>query len=309
MLTPHQVGETGPESGPRSGDDPDEGPAAGPGVGSAELIIAVASPAEARAVRSGLRSLTNGDRARTAVLVVGIGKAPAAARTAATLARHGPAVVLNAGIAGVLPVRGKISPQINDAVLGSASIFADEGLRHPDGFQGCDELGFPPVPPDLSCEPVPASPQGDGRRGAGLAVVPDARVLDPLATLADHTGPIATVSTCSGTDAAALELAQRTGAIAEAMEGAAVGLAARLVGEPRPGEPERPAHRPAFAELRVISNTTGDRDRQRWDLEGALRRLAAVTAEAAARLLQTPDLTPDPPEAPGPAGPRGGRDA
>ena len=36
--------------------------------------------------------------------------------------------------------------------------------------------------------------------------------------------------------------------------------------------------RSEFAEVRVISNTTGDRDRQRWDLDGALRRLSGWLA-------------------------------
>jgi futalosine hydrolase len=47
------------------------------------------------------------------------------------------------------------------------------------------------------------------------------------------------------------------------MEGAAVALAAVRLGL-------------AFGELRVISNTTGDRARQQWDLKGALARLTDV---------------------------------
>jgi futalosine hydrolase len=84
-----------------------------------------------------------------------------------------------------------------------------------------------------------------------------------------RTGVIATVSTCSGTDARAAAIAQRTGAIAEAMEGAAVALAALRIGGP--GFP--------VLEVRAISNTTGDRPRQRWDLEAGfagLRRIGVV---------------------------------
>ena len=57
-------------------------------------------------------------------------------------------------------------------------------------------------------------------------------------------GPTATGAQCSGTEAAAREIVRRTGAVAEAMEGAAVVHAARRLGT-------------AGIELRVISNTTG----------------------------------------------------
>jgi len=74
-------------------------------------------------------------------------------------------------------------------------------------------------------------------------------------------GHIATVATCSGTDLQAQQVARRTRAIAEAMEGAAVVHAARRLGVPA-------------IEIRTISNTTGDREQQQWNLEGALAALA-----------------------------------
>ena len=61
--------------------------------------------------------------------------------------------------------------------------------------------------------------------------------------------------------------AARTKAVAEAMEGAAVVHAARRLGVPA-------------IELRVISNTTGDRDNQKWDLAGALAALGRSLGEA-----------------------------
>jgi len=248
-----------------------------------ELLIAVAAPAEARAVRFGLKILTDIEQSRIFILPVGVGKSPAAARTAFALARHRSAYVLNVGIAGLLPSAREITtesgPRLGEVLLASASIFADEGVRTADAFIGCDEMGFPPVPGD---EPGLGEANEPSR---GLAVLPDPEMADLLGPLADHTVPIATVSSCSGTDAAARELAERTGAIAEAMEGAAVGLAARLSGEPHADAPEAETRRPAFAELRVLSNTTGERTRQLWDLEGALERLGAVAAQAARRVL------------------------
>ena len=78
-------------------------------------------------------------------------------------------------------------------------------------------------------------------------------------------GPIATVATCSGTDALAEAVVERTAAIAEAMEGAAVLHAARLLGV-------------ASIEIRVVSNRCGRRDRQDWDLERAFAGLDEVAA-------------------------------
>lgn len=75
--------------------------------------------------------------------------------------------------------------------------------------------------------------------------------------------PIATVSSCSGTSTRASLIAASTGAWAEAMEGAAVALVAARLG----------VH---YAEVRVISNTTGDREGQRWDLATALARLTEI---------------------------------
>jgi futalosine hydrolase len=57
----------------------------------------------------------------------------------------------------------------------------------------------------------------------------------------------------------------RTGAVAEAMEGAAVALVAHRLRIP-------------MAEVRVVSNTTGSRPRQVWDLKGALARLSDLAA-------------------------------
>ena len=84
-------------------------------------------------------------------------------------------------------------------------------------------------------------------------------------------GPIATVATCSGTDDAAREVVIRTGALAEAMEGAAVVHAALRLDLPG-------------IELRSISNTTGDRGQQRWDLPRGLSALREAMLRTVAGL-------------------------
>jgi futalosine hydrolase len=80
-------------------------------------------------------------------------------------------------------------------------------------------------------------------------------------------GPLVTVSTCSGTVAVGRELAERTGGLAENMEGAAVAQLCTRYAAP-------------FFEVRGISNLVEDRDLSRWDLP-----VAAAAAQQAVRLL------------------------
>jgi futalosine hydrolase len=60
---------------------------------------------------------------------------------------------------------------------------------------------------------------------------------------------------------------ERTGCICEAMEGAAVVHAAMRVGAPA-------------IELRTISNTTGNREQQEWNISLALENLGATVRNA-----------------------------
>ncbi len=205
------------------------------------VLVVTAVPAETDAI-----GLHDGVQ----VVTGGIGRTNAAATTTESILKHGPfAAVVNAGVAGVLP-GGKLA--IGDTVVASACVYAEEGLLTPAGFVDMAAMGFS---------------LGDFE---GNTVPVDDRLLSRLAGLF-HTGPIATVATCSGTLAAAESVAQRTRAVAEAMEGAAVVHAARRLGVPA-------------IELRVISNTTGDRDSQKWDLAGALVVLGRSAGEALAAL-------------------------
>jgi futalosine hydrolase len=83
-------------------------------------------------------------------------------------------------------------------------------------------------------------------------------------------GPFATVQECSGTDELGLERGARFGAVCENMEGAAAAHVCALYGVP-------------FLELRAMSNRVEKRDREQWDLVGAVAR----AQEAAARLLES----------------------
>lgn len=218
------------------------------------VLLATAAPAEGRAL---LRALGAdpawADRPWTLhrigprfdLIVTGIGKSNAAGAVARALDPASHRAVISTGVAGALPGSG-LAP--GASVLAPRSTFADEGLESPDGFLDCAALGFP---------------LGTPAQADGSAVHADPALLAALSPLADVQADIATVSTCSGTDALARRVRGRTGAAAEAMEGAAVGLVAARLAVP-------------FAELRVISNTTGDRAAQAWNLPGALDALGRL---------------------------------
>lgn len=250
---------------------------------SGRLLLIVAAESEARAVLSALghdgpppaqwsfRPVSG----RADLLLTGVGKANAAGATAHALSSSGPRTyqaAINLGIAGALPSLDgprdtppgaalAFTLPLNAAILASTSTFADEGLESPGGgFQSLAEMGFPMIG-----EPV-VSPGA-----AGPAIGGDSALGASLMPLVDLAAPIATVSTCSGTNALALQVARRTGALAEGMEGAAIALACHRLGVP-------------FAEVRVISNTTGDRAAQVWKVREALARVGGLGAGILAAL-------------------------
>ena len=180
-----------------------------------------------------------------ATIATGVGRVNAAiATTLAIAGRPDPPVIIAVGIAGSLP--GGASDTMGSLVIGTRSVYAEEGILTPEGFQTIEEMGFP----------MAGYVVGNGLK-------PEPALLERLSEMDPSAirGSIATVATCSGTDEQAREIAARTGSIAEAMEGAAVLHAASAVGA-------------SAIEVRVISNTTGDRARQVWDLPQAFDRLA-----------------------------------
>lgn len=207
------------------------------------ILLVTAVDAEAEAIRP----LDD-----AVVIAGGIGRVNAAAATTEAIIRRGPFdAVVSAGIAGALPGSDLA---LGDALVASACVYAEEGIRTAAGFSDIEAIGL--ALGDFAGNRVPVDPD----------------LLDTLAA-AFRIGPIATVATCSGTDAAAAEIAARTDALAEAMEGAAVVHAARRL------------HVPAI-EIRTISNMTGNRSAQVWDLPTALRALGE-SVRAARKLVQT----------------------
>lgn len=220
------------------------------------LLVALAAPKEVRAALKGLGQV-EGDilpewgvsvAGGVHVLRTGVGKVNAGAAVVSACGVVRPGAVLSVGIAGALPGDDGMLP-IGTVVVAAASTYADEGLMGPEGFRTMSDLGFP------------LGAFEGNRINAADGLV--AALMEALADLSPVCATVATVSTCSGTDGLARQVAVNTGARAEAMEGAAVGHVCSRLGI-------------AFAEVRVISNTTGDRSAQRWDLPLSLSRLAEV---------------------------------
>lgn len=223
-------------------------------------LLVVAVDAEAHAIRRGLGlpeqahtpwSLVELNE-RFDLVVTGVGKSNAAGATARTLDAIRHAAILNLGIAGALPREGAESLPLGSTIAATRSSLADEGMLAPSGFLSLAQMGFAPI-----------AQRETGNDG--MSVPAHAPLLDTLTRIVDVTGPIATVSTCSANDGLARDVAHRTGALAEAMEGAAVGTVALALGVP-------------FLELRAISNTPGDRDRQAWSVRGAFDALSRVAS-------------------------------
>jgi len=217
-------------------------------------LLAVAAPRERDAVLDAFDRARAPDHhdiitldARFDLVVTGVGKARAAAMTTRALHASSYGSVLSVGVAGALPRDD--APPIGAVVGATRSVFADEGIGAEDRFIPMSELGFGAFP------------------GGDMSIDHDRDLLGVLAP--DCRGAVATVSWCSGTDACARAVAARTGAVCEAMEGAAVALAAALHdGSIRTGE------------LRAISNTTGARSAQTWDLDAALGSLTRALRAA-----------------------------
>ena len=183
------------------------------------------------------------------VLVSGIGPAGAAAVTAAALATGSYAAVLNLGICGGFA--GAAS--IGDVVVATDLIAADLGVEAAEGWLGLSSLGWAeealPVPAGLVQWTADLLRSAE-LHGTALPVV---------------TGPVLTLSSMTGTEARAAILAERHGAVAEAMEGRGAADATLPYALP-------------FLEVRTVSNAVGRRDKSAWQLPRALEVLAVVAA-------------------------------
>ncbi|WP_026679016.1 futalosine hydrolase [Fictibacillus gelatini] len=199
------------------------------------VLVMTSVDAERDAVLRGL----HGER-RFDVKLAGVGQAAAAANTAAALATAKYDLVVNAGIAGGFACQA----EIGSLVIANDIVAADLGAESAEGFLSLDELGF-----------------GSSRAPVDLKLAEQAAKALKEAGLPVTTGPILTVSTVTGSDKTAQELAARVpGAAAEAMEGYGVAIAARHYNLP-------------ILEIRAISNQVGPRNKDAWRIKEALNML------------------------------------
>lgn len=192
------------------------------------LLVCVATELEGAWLRERLA-----DRADVTVVRTGVGPVNAAHAVTLALTRHRPSAIVVCGVGGAYPASGL---SVGDVVCASEECYGDLGASSPGGFLDMRALGFPVIA-------APAPLYND----LPLSVFP----IEPRVKFV-------TVSTCTGTAAAAAAIAARTGGGVENMEGAAVAHVAHLHGVP-------------VGEVRGISNLVTDRDPGAWRLQEAAR--------------------------------------
>jgi len=191
-----------------------------------DLLICTATEIESALLRERLS-----DDERVQVLRIGVGPVNAAVAVTRRLAREVPGAIVLCGIGGAYPGSGL---RVGDVACAAMECYGDLGAASPTGFLDMKALGFPvingptPIYNELPMHIFPVEPRGT----------------------------FVTVSTCTGTSAAARAIEARTGGIVENMEGAAVAHVAHLYGVP-------------VGEVRGISNIVTDRDPGSWRIADA----------------------------------------
>ena len=203
-----------------------------------ELERGLIAPAVAAACGSAIRSE-----------LCGFGPVVAAARTAQLIAEHRPDSVLLVGIAGRMSDRLAIGEAYAFERVACHGVGAGSG----EAFVPAEALGWPQWPGDGS---DPATRIGDA--------IPCMSGRLPASTA--RAGLLLSACAASAGDADdRSRLRLFPDAAAEDMEGFAVAAACRLGGVP-------------LDIVRGISNTAGDRDLSRWQIEAACRAAAALAA-------------------------------
>ena len=192
-----------------------------------DLLLCAATDLECALLREQLKSL------HPSVAIVRTGVGPVNAAHAATLfiATTGARAIVVCGVGGAYPGSGL---QIGDVVCAESESYGDLGAQTPSGFLDMKALGFPIVElPEPLFNDLP------------MQIFP-----------VERRARFVTMTSCTGTDAAAREIAVRTRGAVESMEGAAIAHVARL-------------HNLPVGEVRGISNLVTDRDTRAWRLKEA----------------------------------------
>ena len=202
-----------------------------------DCLICVATGREGALIRGMLGGgpPARGSIAGHSVVLLETGVGPVNAACAATrfLAQRPAAALIVCGVGGAYPGSGL---ETGDVLCAQEEVYGDLGADSETGFVDMQQLGFPVVaadPPLYNRMPLDLYP-------------------------CERRGVFVTRSTCTGSDAAAAALRERTGGDVESMEGAALVHTALLHGLP-------------VGQLRGISNPVGNRDRGAWKVTEAAR--------------------------------------
>ena len=227
------------------------------------LLIIAAVPAETTLLRQQLRdtetvslgncSLIFGTLHRQKILLAhsGVGQTAMAIRLTRLLENYPCSAVLLCGCGGSYPGSGL---QIGDLALAGEELHGDLGVATAETFIPLNQLDIPQnrqlMPPLQQSFNLDSPLLGWARRQLPKAIC----------------GTFVTINCCSGHQQLSTELQERSGGLCENMEGAAAAQVCAEFSLP-------------LLELRGISNPTGTRDPQFWDIQAG--------AEAAQRgLLQ-----------------------
>jgi len=184
----------------------------------------------------------------------GIGQINMASRMAQILQTCHPEAVILCGCGGSYPSSGLHN---GDMVLATTESLADFGVVTANQFIPMEQLN---IPVDLQLAPPTRQdfPLDKNLLNWARQTLPEAIC-----------GPFATVNSCSGSPELSRDLEQRSGAICENMEGAAAAQVCDNFKVP-------------LLEVRGISNPTGTRDPNQWDVA----RGADIAQHAVLKLLK-----------------------
>ena len=230
------------------------------------LLIIAAAPLETSLLRKSISNMQtspcgttqvfSGQLNGTEILLShgGIGQVNMAMQLTRLLDTYKPEAVLLCGCGGSYPASGL---KIGDLALATSEFYADLGVATAEQFIPLEELDLPQNP---RISPLV-------RQSFSL----DKTLLERAQKTLSGTicGPFATVNCCSGYPDLSFELEKRSGAICENMEGAAAAQICTNFAVP-------------LLELRGISNPTGTRDPQQWDVVGG----AVVAQNGILKLLK-----------------------
>ena len=188
----------------------------------------------------------------------GMGAVNTAHALTCALQAYRPDLVLQIGVGGAYLDSGL---DVGDVAVASEEVYGDVGVRLREGWRGVEEIGIPLLEGEEACYnrfPLDGELVEEVR---AVLVGGDWQEENPVV----ESGLFVTVQECSGTLELGRERERLFGGICENMEGAAAAHLCRIYGI-------------AFAEVRGISNRVEDRDRDKWDLQGAVERAQAAAA-------------------------------